>query len=118
MHPYAKILALKAWLGLNKSRFVSLDDIETKVGTRAHQMLAQEVANNSITLLKNERGILPLQLTEPKQRVLNISLQTSENCTIGKSFFAELEKVYSNTLRLQLMPKSNELNFKFCLARR
>lgn len=110
-----KILALKAWLGLNKSRFVSLDDIETKVGTRAHQMLAQEVANNSITLLKNERGILPLQLTEPKQRVLNISLQTSENCTIGKSFFAELEKVYSNTLRLQLMPKSNELNFKFAL---
>ncbi len=110
-----KILALKEWLGLHKSRFVNIDEIETKVGTRAHQWLAQEVANHSITLLKNERQILPLNLPSPNLRVLNISLQTSENCNTGKNFFAELSKVYSNTLHLQLLPKSNELNFKFAL---
>jgi beta-N-acetylhexosaminidase len=110
-----KILALKEWLGLHKSRFVNLDEIETKVGTRAHQWLAQEVANHSITLLRNERQILPLRLASANLRVLNISLQTSENCSIGKNFFAELSKVYSNTLHLQLLPKSNELNFKFAL---
>ncbi len=110
-----KILALKEWLGLHQSRFVNIDEIETKVGTRAHQWLAQEVANHSITLLKNERQILPLNLPSPNLRVLNISLQTSENCNTGKNFFAELSKVYSNTLHLQLLPKSNELNFKFAL---
>jgi beta-N-acetylhexosaminidase len=110
-----KILALKEWLGLHKSRFVNIDEIETKVGTRAHQWLAQEVANHSITLLKNERQILPLKLPSPNLRVLNISLQTSENCNTGKNFFAELSKFYSNTLHLQLLPKSNELNFKFAL---
>ncbi|MCS7013093.1 MAG: glycoside hydrolase family 3 protein [Chloroherpetonaceae bacterium] len=110
-----KILALKAWLGLNRSRFVSLDDIETKVGIREHQWLAQEVADCSITLLRNDSGILPLRLNDPKKRVLNISLQTVENFSIGKGFFDELQKYYQNTLRVQLLPKSNELNFKFAL---
>ncbi|MCS7212547.1 MAG: glycoside hydrolase family 3 N-terminal domain-containing protein [Chloroherpetonaceae bacterium] len=110
-----KILALKAWLGLNRSRFVSLDDIETKVGIREHQRLAQEVADCSITLLRNDSGILPLRLSDPKKRVLNISLQTVENFSIGKGFFDELQKYYQNTLRVQLLPKSNELNFKFAL---
>jgi beta-N-acetylhexosaminidase len=47
--------------------------------------------------------------------VLNISLQTSEVCTVGKSFYDMLDKKYRNTLRLQMTPKSNELNFKFAL---
>lgn len=110
-----KILALKEWLGLHRARFVNLDEIETKVGIREHQWLAQEVADRSITLLRNEHGILPLRLQNPKQRVLNISLQTVENFSIGKGFYDELQKHYANTLRVQLLPKSNELNFKFAL---
>jgi beta-glucosidase len=36
------------------------------VNTREHQLLARQVAEESITLLKNEGGLLPLQLAELK----------------------------------------------------
>ncbi len=110
-----KILVLKEWLGIHRNRLVSIDSIESRVGLAVNALLAQEVADKSVTLLRNQNSILPLKLADEKDRVLNISLQTSEVCTVGKNFYDQLEKKYRNTLRLQMTPKSNEMNFKFAL---
>ena len=54
-----KLLIEKARLGLHKNRFVDEERVNALVGTPAHLALVQEVADRSLTLLRNER-ILPL----------------------------------------------------------
>lgn len=66
-------LTAKARLGLHKRRTVALDAVPERVGTRAHRALAREVAARSVTLVKDERGAVPLRLT-PSSTVLYISV--------------------------------------------
>ena len=58
----SRILRAKARLGLHKQKLVSLDEVPQKVGGRANYGLAQIVSERSITLLKDERGVVPLRL--------------------------------------------------------
>lgn len=54
-----RILTLKLKLGLMKNPKPSLADVGV-VGSEAHQQVALDAARESITLLKNEKNILPL----------------------------------------------------------
>ena len=72
-----KILILKAHLGLHKNRLVDRDRINTLVGTPAHQAVVQEVADRSITLLKN-KDVLPLGETGI-ENIVNICIQKYAN---------------------------------------
>jgi len=62
-----KLLYQKALLGLHKNRFVDEDRVNELVGTTAHLAVVQEVADRSLTLLKNE-DVLPV----PDKRLSNI----------------------------------------------
>ncbi len=55
-----RILTLKAKLGLPKHPYVDPDAIPGTVGTRAHATASANIANHSITLVRNAHGILPL----------------------------------------------------------
>jgi beta-N-acetylhexosaminidase len=68
-----RILRAKARLGLHKARGVDLMAVGSVLGGRANQAVADEVASRAITLLKDERGTLPLKL-EPGARVLYLSV--------------------------------------------
>jgi beta-N-acetylhexosaminidase len=68
-----KVLYLKARLGLHKNRFVDEDRVNALVGTPAHLAVVQKVADQSVTLLKND-GVLPLKSGQLKN-VVNISVQ-------------------------------------------
>lgn len=72
-----KLLYVKASLNLHKNRLVDEERVNTLVGTPAHLALAQEVADRSLTLLKNV-GVLPLQ---PGRwgKVININIQKYES---------------------------------------
>ena len=56
-----RILTLKLKLGLMKNPLPSAADIGV-VGSAAHQQVALDAARESITLLKNEKSILPLTI--------------------------------------------------------
>jgi beta-N-acetylhexosaminidase len=71
-----KLLTLKARLNLHQNRFVDEGLVGEVVGTPAHLDLVQEVADRSLTLLKNE-GILPVS-PEGFERVVNISVQKAQ----------------------------------------
>lgn len=60
----ARILRLKFMLGLFEDPFVDPDVAEKMVGQASHVALAEEVALESITLLRNPDDILPLQLDQ------------------------------------------------------
>jgi len=71
-----KLLYWKARLGLDKDRFVDESRVSALVGTPAHLAVVQEVADRSMTLLKNDGG-LPV----PPERLLkmvNINVQKTE----------------------------------------
>lgn len=108
-----KLLVLKEWLNLNKQRVPPLDSISAIVGTKAHKAIAQEIADKSITLLSNNHRLLPLGNFQGK--IVNISLQNSASCEVGKTFHEELQKRFSNTLRYQLGAQSNKMNYDMAL---
>jgi beta-N-acetylhexosaminidase len=69
-----KMLALKARLGLHEYRLVDEGRVNALVGTQAHLAVVQEVADRSLTLLKNE-GVLPLKKDTGMENSINICIQ-------------------------------------------
>jgi beta-N-acetylhexosaminidase len=57
-----RILTAKARLGLHRSRMVSLETLPQVVGSRKHSALAQQISDRAVTLIKDERGNVPLKL--------------------------------------------------------
>ena len=56
-----KVLKMKERLGLHKNKIISMDDTHISVGKKSNFDLASEIANHSITLVKNNDNILPLK---------------------------------------------------------
>ena len=71
-----KLLYWKARLGLQQNRFVDEAKVSSAVGTSEHWNLAQEVADRSLTLLKNS-GVLPLT-AEARKNLVHVSVQKTE----------------------------------------
>ncbi len=55
-----RLLELKARLGLHRDRLVSLDRVGEVVGSGAHLAFADSAASRSITLVRDEEGMVPL----------------------------------------------------------
>jgi beta-N-acetylhexosaminidase len=68
-----RILEAKARLGLYKSKTVVLDDIPKRVGGRQSARVAQQLAEKSITLVKDDRNQVPLRMPT-ESSVLYLSL--------------------------------------------
>ncbi len=101
-----KLLVLKARLGLGENRFVDEASVGASVGTPEHAALVQEIADRSLTLLKND-GVLPL----PSGRTLNIvniSVQKTDGDPAPAALAAKLTAAFpglrSFTLRPDLDP--------------
>ncbi|MEB2363914.1 MAG: hypothetical protein OZ929_21445 [Bryobacterales bacterium] len=67
-----KLLVWKARLNLHKNRLVDESKVTSVVGVREHLELAQQVADKSLTVLKND-GVLPFSAAPSK--IVNITVQ-------------------------------------------
>ncbi|MBC8081872.1 MAG: serine hydrolase [Hymenobacter sp.] len=56
-----KVLALKEWAGLNQYRPIELEHLAADLNTPHTQYLSQHLTELSITVLRNQRDLLPLQ---------------------------------------------------------
>jgi len=84
-----RILQEKEEMQLHHGRLVSMEAVQTYVSQRAHKVLEDEIARESITLLRNDGDLLPL--TPPDgRRVLVVTLNDSENPYVGNTFIREL----------------------------
>jgi beta-N-acetylhexosaminidase len=72
-----RLLTLKARLNLQNVRYVDESRVGNVVGTAEHLAIAQEVADRSLTMLKND-GVLPLK-AGTTLRLVNISVQKLES---------------------------------------
>jgi beta-N-acetylhexosaminidase len=97
-----RLLTLKARLGLHRHRFVDEAGVGESVGTLAHQALVQEVADRSLTLLKND-GVLPVA-PEQVERIVNISLQKGQTDPSPAELAVALASAFPGTRSFTLRP--------------
>jgi beta-N-acetylhexosaminidase len=102
-----RVLETKQDLELNKVRMVSIENIPQQVGVPAHTEVAARIAERSITLLKNDRELLPLAGTR-SARVMSVSYRRSSDVLAGRYFNRSLRSTYPRLSTAELDGDSAE----------
>jgi beta-N-acetylhexosaminidase len=105
-----RILACKARLGLHKNRMIDEENVGALVGTSAHRAVVQELADRSLTLLKND-GVLPVPASHLRS-VVNISLQKAENDPSPPLLAAKLSAAFPSLRSFCLRPDTDSSTYQ------
>jgi beta-N-acetylhexosaminidase len=84
-----RILSAKALTGLDRKRFVDLEAIGDTVNSPEANQRAQEIADRAVTLVKNERNLIPL--SSPAKACYAV-LAESRFSPSGQAFQQELKR--------------------------
>ena len=118
-----RLLRAKARTGLHRTRAVNLDALPNIVGGRAHQAIADEVSQKSITLIKDQRNQVPLTVARDAQ-VLYLSILDSPGgwriAAPSRAFIPELKRRWRSVTSVELTERStaNELELVRAMAPR
>jgi beta-glucosidase-like glycosyl hydrolase len=100
-----RVLRAKASLGLHVERAVSLDAVPEKVGGRAHEAVAQDAFTRAITLVKDDRGQVPLTVARDTP-VLHLSILDYPSgwqiAAPSRTFIPELKKRWPQVTSIEL----------------
>jgi beta-N-acetylhexosaminidase len=96
-----KILVTKAAIGLDTLRSVPIERLKYAVGVPEHTQLAEQIAERSITVLKNEGNLLPLRGTRTAP-VLSVTFRRTNDVLAGRTFNGQLRSVYSGLSTFEL----------------
>ncbi|MCK5651894.1 MAG: glycoside hydrolase family 3 C-terminal domain-containing protein [Gemmatimonadetes bacterium] len=111
-----RILRLKEELGLHESRLVDVGEIPEKVGIPEHVERAQEVADRSITLLRNEGDLLPLLGTRTAP-VLSVTYRRPSDLMAGRVLNGRLRATYPRLVTAEVDPDTDPEVYEALLAR-
>ena len=106
-----RILRAKARLGLSdpKNRFTDVNRLMSSVATREHLELAQRIADRAITLVRDDRHVLPLR-PSADLRVVQINILDSRNGwregPVGRVMGVELPKRFPRAVTVQIDDQS------------
>jgi beta-N-acetylhexosaminidase len=94
-----RILSAKQNLGLDKNRLTEVDKLAARLGNQENTQKAQEMIQNAITLVRDNRKALPLKLT-PEKKVLFVSIVDSgesvQQQPPGRVFLSALSRRHRN----------------------
>jgi beta-N-acetylhexosaminidase len=116
-----RILRAKAALGLNVKRTVGLNEVDRLVSAPWFNAVAQEIADRSITLVRDEKNMVPLWLNKSSERaarLMNITF-TEENDPAGTvtTFVAELRSRGAQVENATFDSRSTEAEIERALSR-
>ncbi|HTY60936.1 MAG TPA: glycoside hydrolase family 3 N-terminal domain-containing protein [Acidobacteriota bacterium] len=94
-----KILRAKSHLGLHRVRFVPIRRIREIVAAPENTKLAQDIADRSVTLVKDDRGLLPVDPTA-YPRIFSLVLTPDLESAPAGIFQAELRQRFPLTRSL------------------
>lgn len=111
-----KILAAKIWTGVDKERTINIEQLPFFVGSRKNIFLAEEIAEKSITLLKNDDNLIPL---DPEKFYTTAIISVSDNTSEGGYFneLADQEFGYIKTISLGKMSTEKDYYQAMDIAR-
>ena len=111
-----RLLRLKEDLGLAEERAVPLEMIPQVVGVPEHMEMAREVAERSITLIQNERNLLPLLGTR-RARVMSVSFRNPGDVLSGRYFNGRLRETYPRLVTRSVDEDTNSEGYEALLSR-
>ncbi len=110
-----KILAYKYKLGLHEKKVTSLEAIDTIVSGAETRKLADEIANNAITLVKNEDQMLPLQ--SGKRAVVLCITNGEDRNFVGNTLTGTLRQSGLQTERIVIDERSTVKQIEDAIAK-
>ena len=96
-----RILKAKEWAGLHHNRFIPLEEATEHVAIVRHQALSEAIARRSLTLLRNDRELLPLPDT--LKHILVVTLSDNDSPHTGQFFFQQVQQ--------QIHPERTSVDF-------
>ena len=105
-----RVLRAKALTGLNRVRTVNLDALPNIVGGRTHQAVADAVSEKSITLVKDQRHQVPLNIPAEAQILYLSILDLPSGWGIAapsRTFIPELKRHWRGVTSVELSERSN-----------
>jgi len=110
-----RILAAKLELGLDRNRFIDINQIDKALGTTEHQTTARQMIESAITLVRDSRQVLPLKLT-PEQRVLFVTMVDRNDGwrdgVPGSAFYTQLIQRHQNSVNVYVTDKTSPGEFE------
>lgn len=100
-----RILTAKMRLGLPYQRFAGIDIMDSFIARSELQQIAHTIARKSITLVRNDRDLIPLQAAVRSIFhivVTNTDINASERQSIGRTLTAELQRKIRQVDRIVL----------------
>ncbi|MGZ5423355.1 MAG: glycoside hydrolase family 3 protein [Candidatus Aminicenantales bacterium] len=91
-----RILEAKAAVGLDRSRFVKIEELRRLVAPSANLDLATKTLESSTTLVKNEGDVLPVSVGPGRLAVLSLSSDLGDYFA-GQSFVTALKSRFPGT---------------------
>ena len=91
----SKILYWKIDYGLFNRRHVDINRISSNIATRHTQMIADEIARESITVLRNRNNILPIS-PDRFPRITLIAVSNHTQGETGKELHSEMSRFHPN----------------------
>jgi beta-N-acetylhexosaminidase len=86
-----KVLSAKSRLGLQQTRTVPIRQLGEIIASPQNTQLAQDIADRSITALKDDRRLLPVDVTK-ETRIFSLVLSPDLESSPGNIFQAEMRK--------------------------
>lgn len=105
-----RLLRAKHRLGLSKNRFVDLSKVNSVVEDPKNVAAAYDVAERSITLLRNENGALPLGPAKAR-RTLFAVVSADDDPVQGTAIVPEIQKRSSGEPVIRLDPRSTAADY-------
>jgi beta-N-acetylhexosaminidase len=106
----ARILTLKARLGLFQNRLVDVDRVADVVGTATNSALAQDISQRSLVLVKDSLGLVPLPAAR-RHRVLVVAYGDENSHDVGAAFAAAIRSSVDTLHTMRLWPASGPASF-------
>ncbi len=105
------VLQTKESLGLHENRYVAMEQIPQTVGIPDHTGIAGDIAEKAITLLRNEKDLLPLAGTR-SARVMSVSYRRSSDVLAGRYFNRALRETYPRLRAEEVDGDSDEDDYR------
>ncbi len=96
-----KILTLKKEHRVFENHMVDLELLSNQINTPEYQTIADKIARESVTLLKNDRNIIPVRDVD-RLKILAVTLADDRSGATGTSFARELRK-YHNSVSFHVL---------------
>ncbi|MGI9629110.1 MAG: glycoside hydrolase family 3 N-terminal domain-containing protein, partial [Longimicrobiales bacterium] len=111
-----RILQAKESAGLHVTRTVDLSEVAKTVGISSHTAVAQALANRSVTVIKNDRSLLPLR-GRSGARVLSVTYRRRNDLRAGRTFNSRLRQTYPRLRSSYIDSATNSAEYAALLSR-